>query len=49
MTNQPDGSYATRDLFIKHPTIPDAYKFIGRIDDTLVMVCILKPNKDNFI
>ncbi|KAG1723800.1 hypothetical protein EDB19DRAFT_1915911 [Suillus lakei] len=38
MTNQPDGSYATKDLFIKHPTIPDAYKFIGRIDDTLIMV-----------
>ncbi|KAG2150553.1 hypothetical protein DEU56DRAFT_34970 [Suillus clintonianus] len=37
MTNQPDGSYATKDLFIKHPTIPDAYKFIGRIDDTLIM------------
>ena len=38
MSNQPDGSYATKDLFIKHPTIPDAYKYIGRIDDTLVMV-----------
>jgi hypothetical protein len=38
MSNQPDGSYASRDLFVKHPTIPDAYKFIGRIDDTLVMV-----------
>lgn len=44
MTNQPDGSYATRDLFIKHPTIPDAYKFIGRIDDTLVMVHGEKTN-----
>jgi len=40
MSNQPDGSYASKDLFVKHPTIPDAYKFIGRIDDTLVMVCI---------
>ncbi|KAG2150554.1 L-aminoadipate-semialdehyde dehydrogenase [Suillus clintonianus] len=44
MTNQPDGSYATKDLFIKHPTIPDAYKFIGRIDDTLVMVNGEKTN-----
>ncbi|EIW83278.1 L-aminoadipate-semialdehyde dehydrogenase [Coniophora puteana RWD-64-598 SS2] len=44
MTNQPDGSYASRDLFIKHPTIPDAYKFIGRIDDTLVMVNGEKTN-----
>ncbi|KAG1732264.1 putative aminoadipate reductase [Suillus paluster] len=44
MTNQPDGSYASKDLFIKHPTIPDAYKFIGRIDDTLVMVNGEKTN-----
>ncbi|KAG1719306.1 L-aminoadipate-semialdehyde dehydrogenase [Suillus lakei] len=44
MTNQPDGSYATKDLFIKHPTIPEAYKFIGRIDDTLVMVNGEKTN-----
>lgn len=42
MSNQPDGSYATSDLFVKHPTIPDAYKYIGRIDDTLVMV-LLSP------
>ncbi|KAF8839463.1 L-aminoadipate-semialdehyde dehydrogenase [Paxillus ammoniavirescens] len=44
MSNQPDGSYASRDLFIKHPTIPDAYKFIGRVDDTLVMVNGEKTN-----
>ncbi|KIJ67974.1 hypothetical protein HYDPIDRAFT_83419 [Hydnomerulius pinastri MD-312] len=44
MTNQPDGSYASKDLFIKHPTTPDAYKFIGRIDDTLVMVNGEKTN-----
>ncbi|KAG2076388.1 L-aminoadipate-semialdehyde dehydrogenase [Suillus decipiens] len=44
MTNQPDGSYATRDLFIKHPIIPDTYKFIGRLDDTLVMVNGEKTN-----
>ncbi|KIJ19149.1 hypothetical protein PAXINDRAFT_161353 [Paxillus involutus ATCC 200175] len=44
MSNQPDGSYASRDLFVKHPTIPDAYKFIGRIDDTLVMVNGEKTN-----
>ncbi|KAG2036041.1 L-aminoadipate-semialdehyde dehydrogenase [Suillus americanus] len=44
LTNQPDGSYATKDLFIKHPTIPDTYKFIGRIDDTLVMVNGEKTN-----
>lgn len=35
-TNRPDGSYATRDLFVPHPTIADAYKYVGRADDTLV-------------
>ncbi|EGO25232.1 putative aminoadipate reductase [Serpula lacrymans var. lacrymans S7.9] len=44
MSNQPDGSYATKDLLIKHPTLPDAYKFVGRIDDTLVMVNGEKTN-----
>ncbi|KAG9316268.1 hypothetical protein JVU11DRAFT_2297 [Chiua virens] len=44
MSNQPDGSYATKDLFLKHPTILDAYKYIGRIDDTLVMVNGEKTN-----
>ncbi|KAG6378292.1 male sterility protein-domain-containing protein [Boletus reticuloceps] len=44
MSNQPDGSYATKDLFIKHPTIPDAYKSIGRVDDTLIMVNGEKTN-----
>ncbi|CDW97821.1 hypothetical protein, partial [Sporisorium scitamineum] len=36
MTNRPDGSYATKDLFVPHPTIPDFYKYVGRADDTLV-------------
>ncbi|TKY90272.1 hypothetical protein EX895_000270 [Sporisorium graminicola] len=35
-TNRPDGSYATKDLFVPHPTKPDSYKYIGRADDTLV-------------
>ncbi|EPQ30075.1 uncharacterized protein PFL1_02192 [Pseudozyma flocculosa PF-1] len=35
-TNRPDGSYATSDLFEPHPSIPDAYRFVGRSDDTLV-------------
>ncbi|KAH0827399.1 male sterility protein-domain-containing protein [Lanmaoa asiatica] len=39
-----DGSYATKDLFVKHPIVPDAYKYIGRIDDTLVMVNGEKTN-----
>lgn len=29
---------ATRDVFTRHPTIPYAYKFLGRLDDTLVHV-----------
>jgi len=37
-TNRDDGSYATKDLFEPHPTIPNAWKFGGRADDTLVLV-----------
>lgn len=36
MSNRPDGSYATKDLFLRHPHIPNAFRFIGRADDTLV-------------
>ncbi|GAD98608.1 NRPS-like enzyme [Paecilomyces variotii No. 5] len=34
--NRPDGAYATRDLFEKHPTM-DAWKYSGRIDDVIVL------------
>ncbi|EJU02829.1 L-aminoadipate-semialdehyde dehydrogenase [Dacryopinax primogenitus] len=44
MSNRPDGSYSTKDLFRKHPTIPYAFKFVGRLDDTLVMVNGEKTN-----
>ncbi|KAI1500051.1 hypothetical protein F5X99DRAFT_387406 [Biscogniauxia marginata] len=37
-TNQPDGSYATKDLFEPHPAIPKAWKYIARLDDTIVLV-----------
>lgn len=37
-SNQPDGSYATKDLFEPHPTIPKAWKYIARLDDTIVLV-----------
>ncbi|KAF2704788.1 male sterility protein [Pleomassaria siparia CBS 279.74] len=37
-SNQPDGSYATKDLFEPHPTIPAAWKYIARLDDTIVLV-----------
>ncbi|KAI6017886.1 putative aminoadipate reductase, partial [Pisolithus marmoratus] len=36
--NLPDvKGYATSDVFVKHPTIEGLYKFIGRLDDTLVL------------
>lgn len=37
-SNQPDGSYRTKDLFEPHPTIPRAWKYIARSDDTIVLV-----------
>lgn len=37
MSNRPDGSYATKDLFMKHPTL-EAYKYYARLDDTIVLV-----------
>lgn len=37
-SNQPDGSYATKDLFEPHPSIPRAWKYIARLDDTIVLV-----------
>lgn len=37
-SNQPDGSYATKDLFEAHPSIPRAWKYIARLDDTIVLV-----------
>jgi carbohydrate kinase (thermoresistant glucokinase family) len=37
-SNQPDGSYATKDLFEAHPTIEKAWKYIARLDDTIALV-----------
>ena len=37
-TNQEDGSYRTKDLFEPHPTIPRAWKYSARVDDTIVLV-----------
>jgi hypothetical protein len=42
-TNRPDGSYATKDLFIKHPTL-EGYKYYSRLDDTLTLVNGEKAN-----
>lgn len=38
LTNRDDGSYATGDLFARHPSIPRAWKYAGRADDIIVMV-----------
>ncbi|KAH9923666.1 L-aminoadipate-semialdehyde dehydrogenase [Fomitopsis serialis] len=43
-SNRPDGSYATKDLFVKHAEHPNWYKYIGRLDDTLVQVLGEKTN-----
>ena len=37
-TNRDDGSYATKDLFERHPTITGAWKYTGRLDDTIVLM-----------
>lgn len=36
-TNRPDGAYATKDCFTRHPTLPDAWKYYCRLDDTLTL------------
>jgi hypothetical protein len=36
-SNDPPNSYHTKDLFIAHPTIPNAWKFIGRLDDRITL------------
>ncbi|KAJ7493419.1 L-aminoadipate-semialdehyde dehydrogenase [Mycena galericulata] len=43
-TNRPDGSYATKDLFLRHPEHDNWYKYIGRLDDTLVQTLGEKTN-----
>ncbi|KAL4922880.1 hypothetical protein BDW62DRAFT_207531 [Aspergillus aurantiobrunneus] len=37
MSNRPDGAYATKDLFLKHPKM-EAYKYYSRLDDTITLV-----------
>ncbi|RAL12493.1 acetyl-CoA synthetase-like protein [Aspergillus homomorphus CBS 101889] len=36
-SNRSDNSYATKDLFEKHPTTPNAWRYYARLDDTLVL------------
>lgn len=44
MSNLPNNDYGTKDLFVAHPSIEGAYKFKGRLDDTLVQVNGEKTN-----
>ncbi|KAI1846506.1 hypothetical protein JX266_007403 [Neoarthrinium moseri] len=37
-SNEPPNSYHTRDIFVPHPTIPDAWKYISRLDDRVTLV-----------
>lgn len=43
VSNRDDGSYATKDLFTKHPRL-EAYKYYSRLDDTVVLVNGEKAN-----
>lgn len=43
-SNRPDGSYATQDLFVRHPTDPKKWKFSHRADDIIVLVNGLKAD-----
>ncbi|KAK4496251.1 hypothetical protein PRZ48_012231 [Zasmidium cellare] len=36
-TNRNDGSYATKDLFEPHPTLPNTWRYYARLDDTIVL------------
>jgi hypothetical protein len=36
-SNDPPNSFHTKDLFIGHPTIPNAWKFVGRLDDRVTL------------
>lgn len=47
-SNQPDGSYATRDLFVRHPSKSDRFKYVGRLDDWIILVNGEKLNPVQF-
>lgn len=36
-SNDPPNSYHTKDLFIPHKTLPNAWKFVGRLDDRVTL------------
>ncbi|KAK9418316.1 hypothetical protein SUNI508_08277 [Seiridium unicorne] len=37
-SDDPPNSYHTKDTFLPHPTIPDAWKYLGRLDDRVTLV-----------
>ena len=37
-SDRPDGSYGTKDLFQRHPTDKDLWKFVARKDDIIVLL-----------
>ncbi|KAJ8082482.1 putative NRPS-like protein biosynthetic cluster [Marasmius tenuissimus] len=43
-SNRPDGSFATKDLFLRHSEYADRYRYMGRLDDTLVHILGEKTN-----
>jgi hypothetical protein len=47
-SNRPDGSYATKDLFSPHASIPHAWKYVARLDDTIVLMNGEKVTPINF-
>lgn len=38
VANRDDGSYASSDLYAKHPTLPNTWRYDSRSDDTIVLV-----------
>ncbi|KAL4918623.1 hypothetical protein BDW62DRAFT_210450 [Aspergillus aurantiobrunneus] len=36
--DDPPNSFRTRDTFLKHPNLPNAWKYLGRIDDRVTLV-----------
>jgi hypothetical protein len=37
-SNEPPGSFHSKDVFVLHPTIPDRWKYASRLDDRLTLV-----------
>jgi hypothetical protein len=37
-SDNPPSSFRTHDTFIKHPSLPNAWKYLGRIDDRITLV-----------